>query len=60
MSTIPEINGIINNHVRSERDRGILRRVMVDGVAYERTAEEFQICRNTVYNVMRKHRNLFK
>ena len=60
MHNIPEINGIINNNVRSERDRGILRRVMVDGVAYERTAEEVQICRNTVYNVMRKHRNLFK
>lgn len=60
MPNIPQINGIINDNVCSERDRGILRRVMVDGVPYERTAEEFDVCRNTVYNVMRKHRNLFE
>lgn len=59
MPNIPQINGIIDTEVCSERDRGILKRVMVDGIAYERTAEEFQVCRNTVYNVMRKHRGLF-
>lgn len=60
MPTIPEINDTIDTNVRSERDRGILRRVLVDGIAYERTAEEFDVCRNTVYNVVRKHRGLFQ
>jgi Mor family transcriptional regulator len=60
VNNIPEINAIINDNVRSERNRGILRRVMVDGISYERTAEEYAVCRNTIYNVMRKHRQLFK
>lgn len=59
MPDIPEIMGIINTKVCSQRDRGILHRVKVDGISYETVAEEYDVCRNTVYNVMRKHRGLF-
>lgn len=59
MPTNSELTGIIDENVHSVRDRGILRRVMVDGISYEQTAEEFDVCRNTVYNTMKKHRGLF-
>ena len=60
MPDIPEIISIIDTKVCNQRDRGILRRVMTDGISYEAAAEEFDVCRNTVYNVMRKHRDKFK
>lgn len=56
---IPEMIGIIDTKVCKARDRGILKRVKTDGISYEAAAEEFDVCRNTVYNVMKKHRNLF-
>jgi transposase len=57
--TIPEINSIIDTNVRKRRDREILRSVLVDGISYETAAEEHDVCRNTVYNVMRRNRDLF-
>lgn len=59
MADIPEIMSIINNKVCSQRDRGILQRVKVDGISYETVAEEYSICRNTVYNVVRRHKDKF-
>lgn len=52
---IPEINSIIDTKVRSQRDRSILRRVKVDGISYERVAEEHDVCRTTVYNVVHRY-----
>jgi transposase len=60
MPDIPEIISIVDTKVCKQRDRGILKRVKCDGISYESVAEEFQVCRNTVYNVMRKHKNLFE
>lgn len=31
----------INEHIHSERDRAILKRRLVDGITFERLAEEF-------------------
>lgn len=59
MPTNSEIGTIIDEQIHSQRDRGILRRVLVDGITYEQAAEEHDVCRNTVYNVMRRNRNLF-
>ena len=56
---IPDMINVIDRKVCKARDRGILKRVKTDGISYEAAAEEFDVCRNTVYNVMRKHRNLF-
>lgn len=58
MPTNTEISCAIDEHVHSARDRGIMKRVMIDGVPYERTAEEFDVHRNTVYNIMRRNRNI--
>lgn len=60
MPTNSQIEHAIAENIHSERDRGILRRVKCDGITYEAVAEEYSVCRNTVYNVMRKHRNLFE
>lgn len=59
MPTNSEIYGIIEEKIHSQRDRAILRRVLVDGITYEKAAEEHDVCRNTVYNVIRRSRNLF-
>jgi transposase len=56
---IPGMINVIDTKVCKARDRGILKRVKTDGISYEAAAEEFDVCRNTVYNVMKKHRNLF-
>lgn len=56
---IPEINDIIDRNVRSRRDREILRSVLVDGISYETAAEEHNVCRNTVFNIMKRNRDLF-
>ena len=57
--TNSEINNIISEQIHSQRDRAILRRVLVDGISYERVAEECDISRNTVYNVVRRSRHHF-
>lgn len=57
--TNSEISSIINEQIHSQRDRGILRRVMIDGISYERVAEECAISRNTVYNVVRRSKHHF-
>lgn len=59
LPTNSEINGIIDEQIHSQRDRGILRRAKVDGICYEQIAEEYSVSRTTVYNIIRKHRGLF-
>ena len=39
--TNSQITAIIDEHIHSERDRAILKRRLVDGITYERLAEEF-------------------
>lgn len=34
---------LIDEHIHSERDRGILKRRMIDGICYEPLAEEFDM-----------------
>lgn len=38
----------------NERDRHILRRVMIDGIHYEKIAEELDVSRNTVQAAVAK------
>lgn len=48
------IEGAINEYVLHERDRGIMRRKMIDHVTHERIAEEFDVSPRTVGNVVRR------
>ena len=41
--TNSQIRDLIREHIHSERDRKILFRRLVDGITYERLAEEFQL-----------------
>lgn len=38
-----QISGIIDDYIHNERDRKILKRRLIDGVLYERLAEEFDL-----------------
>lgn len=39
--TNSQIEKLIDEYIHSERDRGILKRRYIDGVTFERLAEEF-------------------
>lgn len=38
-----EISALIDEYVHSERDRKLLKRRLIDGILYERLAEEFDL-----------------
>ena len=51
--TNSQIRDLIDEHIHSERDRGILKRRLIDGIAFEPLAEEFDIsvrqCKTIIY-----------
>lgn len=52
--TNSQILELINEYIQSERDRGILARRLIDGITYERLAEEFDLSvrqtKSIIYN----------
>ncbi len=55
-----EISHIIDEWIHSERDRKILKRRFIDGISYERLAEEFNLSDRQVKNIIYKSENLLK
>lgn len=56
-----QLNYFIDEYVHSERDRKILKRRLIDGITYERLAEEFDLSpRQTKTIVYREEDRLFK
>ena len=56
-----EIVKVINEYIHSERDRGILKRRLVDGICYEELAEEFALSVRQVKNIVyREQDKLFR
>ena len=53
--TNSRIRELIAEHIHSERDRGILCRRMIDGLTYERLAEEFQMSPRQIREIVHKH-----
>lgn len=47
-----EITHIIDEWVHSERDRKLLKRRFIDGITYERLAEEFNLSVRHVKNII--------
>ena len=51
--TNSEMRKLIDEHIHSERDRGMLKRRLIDGIAFEPLAEEFDIsvrqCKTIIY-----------
>lgn len=55
-----QIKELIREYIHSQRDRMILYRRLVDGVTFERLAEEFQLSEKQVRTIVhRQERVLF-
>ena len=53
--TANDIIELIDQRVLNERDRKLLRRRYLDGITYEQLAEEFDISRTQVCNIVYKY-----
>ena len=56
LSTI-QISHIIDMYVHSDRDRAIMKRRLIDGITYERLAEEFALSDRQIKNIVYKNKN---
>lgn len=52
-----EIEHLIDEWIFSERDRAILKRRLLDGIIYDRLAEEFDLSCRQVKNIVYKCEN---
>lgn len=56
-----EIEHLIDEWIHNERDRRILKRRLLDGITYERLAEEFDLSSTQIKNIVYKSEiRLFK
>ena len=59
--TNSQIRSLIAEHIHSERDREILCRRLIDGITFERLAEEFQMSPRQIRTIVHRNENiLFK
>jgi AraC-like DNA-binding protein len=59
--TNSQIKALIAEHIHSERDRKILYRRLVDGVTFERLAEEFEMSPRQIRTIVHRQESiLFK
>jgi DNA-directed RNA polymerase specialized sigma24 family protein len=59
--TNSQIRELISEYIHSERDRAVLNRRLVDGLTFERLAEEFDMSVRQVKNIVYKLQDeLFK
>ena len=55
-----ELSRLIDEWIRSERDRDILKRRLIDGICFEPLAEEFDLSVRQVKNIVyRQQERLF-
>lgn len=55
------IRSLIAEHLHSERDRRIMERRLIDGIVFERLAEEFSMSPRQIRNIVYKNEKiLFK
>ena len=50
-----ELSAIIDDWIRNERDRKILKRRLIDGICYEPLAEEFDLSVRQIKNIIYKN-----
>lgn len=53
-----QIEHMIDEWIHSERDRAILKRRLIDGITYERLAEEFDISVRHIKRIIYKSEEL--
>lgn len=46
---------IIENWIKSERDRNLMKRRLIDGISLERLAEEFELSPKQAYHISNKY-----
>ena len=52
--TNSQVRNIIAEHIHSERDRKIMERRLIDGLTFERLAEEFELSVSQVKRIIWK------
>lgn len=55
--TNSEINYFIDEWIHNERNRKILKRRLIDGITYERLAEEFDLSVRRIKTIVYKEEN---
>ena len=50
-----QLMNLINDWIKNERDRQLLKRRLIDGISYERLAEEFELSVQQVYRITNKN-----
>lgn len=55
--TNSQIRELIDEYIHSERDRGILKRRLIDGICYEPLAEEFDLSTVQVKRIIYREQN---
>ena len=53
-----DIANLIDEYIHSDRDRAILKRRYIDGICYEKLAEEFDLSVRHVKNIVYKHEHI--
>lgn len=58
ISDIPnsELERLIDEWVKSERNRKILKRRLIDGIHYEKIAEEFELSDRQIKTIVKKEK----
>ena len=56
--TNSQIKALIAEHIHSERDRKILYRRLVDGVTFERLAEEFEMSPRQIRTIVNRQESI--
>lgn len=53
--TNSQIRNVIAEHIHSERDRKILERRLIDGIVFEKLAEEFEMSPRQIRTIVHKN-----
>lgn len=53
-----DMEKVVDEYIHSERDRKIFKRKYVDGIGYERLAEEFDLSVTQVKRIVYKHEGI--
>ena len=53
-----QISHLIDEWIKSERDRNILKRRLIDGICFEPLAEEFDLSVRQIKNIVYKAENI--
>ena len=56
--TNSEIRALIDEYIHNERDRAILKRRLIDGLVYEKLAEEFDMSVNQIRRIIYKTQDI--